>query len=70
MFCHPNKLTILFRQIQIYTIAKNKFYLNLLQLDHFHIINIHLLLTDDKSLSIVINKQLFSLYINETGRLV
>lgn len=56
-----------------YTIARNNFFLNLLQLDHFRIINTHLLLWGDESLSLEINKQLFSLvqlYINETGRFV
>lgn len=56
-----------------YALARNIFFLILLHLDYFHIINSHLFSLGDESLSIDVNKQLFSLvqlYIKETGRFV
>lgn len=41
-----------------YTNARNKSFLKLLQLDHFHVINTHLLLWGDESLSTDVNNQL------------
>ena len=56
-----------------YTNARNKFLLQLLQQDHFRVINTHLLLWGDESLSNDINNYLFytvHTLIQESGRFI
>ena len=54
-----------------HTNARNKLLLQLLQQDHFRVINTHLLLWGDESLSNDINNYLFYIvqtFIQESGR--
>ena len=56
-----------------YTNARNKFLLQLLQQDHFRVINTHLLLWSDESLSNDINNYLFYTvltFFQESGRFI